>query len=75
MKGAKKWGVDPHLPVRVTVRQMNREAEVRQETDLLKKVAPERLSVLLGAQLREDLPLQTALLILRLQQLLAKGIV
>ena len=71
--GAKKWGVDPDIRVPVTIRQMNRGAEIRQETDLLKSVDPDRLSRLLAQQLREDLQLQTALLVLRLQKLAQKS--
>jgi len=70
--GAKVWGVDPDLPVSLTVRQMNRMAEVRQETDLLKEVNAELLDKLLSLQLREDTQLQTALLLLQLEQLAGK---
>jgi len=70
--GAKYWGVDPHLPVPVTVRQMNRWAEIRQETDLFKAVEPKLLDDLLAQRLREDLQLRTALLLLRLK-LVAQG--
>ena len=67
--GAKIWGVDPHVPCPMTVRQMNRWAELRQETDLLKTTDPQRLDTLLNLQLDEDLQLQTGLLLLRLQLL------
>ncbi len=70
--GAKLWGVDPHIPVPVTIRQMNRWLEVRRETDLLKSVEPELQASLLGKQLREDIQLQTAVLLIRLK-LLARG--
>ena len=53
----------------MTVRQMNRWAELRQETDLLKTTDPQRLDTLLNLQLDEDLQLQTGLLLLRLQLL------
>ncbi len=66
---AKFWGVDPHISVPVTVRQMNRWAEIRQETDLLKEVDPKLLDDLLAQQLQEDLQLRTALLLLRLKLL------
>ena len=52
--------------------QMNRMAEVQQETSLLKKVEPELLTKLLKQQLREDLQLQTALTVLRIKQLAKK---
>ena len=67
--GAKQWGVDPHTTVPVTTRQMNRWAEIRRETDLLKAVDEDVLSTLLAQQLRADLQLQTALLLVRLQLL------
>jgi carboxyl-terminal processing protease len=67
--GAKDWGVDPDAPVPVTVRQLNRWAEIRQETDLLKTVDPSRLSSLLKQQLGQDVQLQTAILLLKLQAL------
>lgn len=71
--GAKVWGVDPDIAVPVTVRQMNRMAEIRQETDLLKAVNPELLGKLLDLQLREDAQLRTALLLLRVQQAAGKS--
>ena len=68
--GAKSWGVDPHLPVPATIRQTNRWAEIRQETDLIRKDADAgHLGTLLGFQLAEDIQLQTALLLLRLELL------
>ena len=67
--GAKDWGVDPDVRVPVSVRQMNRWAEIRQETDLLKSIEPERLTTLLSEQLAEDLQLQTALMLLRMEEL------
>lgn len=67
--GAKTWGVDPDVSVPVTVRQMNRWAEIRQETDILKSVNADRLNDLLKKQLHEDIQLQTALLLMRLKLL------
>lgn len=67
--GAKEWGVNPHTTIPVTTRQMNRWAEIRRETDLLKAVDEDVLSTLLAQQLRADLQLQTALLLVRLQLL------
>ena len=67
--GSEFWGVDPDVPIPVTNRQMGRWAEIRQETDLLKEVAPAHLDKLLQQQLQEDLQLQSALLALRLQTL------
>ena len=67
--GAPDWGVDPDIAVPVTVRQMNRWSEIRQETDLLKELDPRTLDSLLRQQLHEDLQLQAAMLVLRLQQL------
>ncbi|MCK4625449.1 MAG: hypothetical protein KAV00_09085, partial [Phycisphaerae bacterium] len=67
--GAKTWGVDPDVPAKVTVRQMNRWAEIRQETDIFKSVGADRLNDLLKKQLQEDIQLQTALLLMRLKLL------
>ena len=67
--GAEDWGVDPDVAVPTTVRQMNRWSEIRQETDLLKEIEPELLTKTLNEQLREDLQLNTALLLLRLDLL------
>jgi carboxyl-terminal processing protease len=67
--GADTWGVEPDILVPATVRQTNRWAEIRQETDLLKDVEADDLKTLLGHQLREDLQLQTAVLLLRLHML------
>ena len=67
--GAKTWGVGPDLRVPVTIRQTNRWAEIRQETELLKSIDADRLNMLMGHQLREDLQLQTALLLLRMGRL------
>jgi len=71
--GAKQWGVDPHVPVPITGRQRNRRAEIQQETDLLKAVDPELLETLLAQELREDIQLQTALLLMRLKLLAREG--
>lgn len=71
--GSRLWGVDPDVPVQVTTRQMNRWAELRQETDLLKDTnTGRRLDDLLRRQLQRDYQLRTALLLLRLK-LLAQG--
>ncbi len=67
--GSKTWGVDPDVPVKVTIRQTNRWAEIRQETDILKNVDADRLTDLLKKQLSEDVQLQTALLPMRLKLL------
>ncbi len=67
--GAKVWGVDPDIPVMATARQTSRWLEISQETDLLKSVDAGKLSKLLSEQLREDIHLQTALLLLRLKLL------
>lgn len=69
VNGAKEWGVDPDVAVPVTVRQMNRYAEIRQETDLLKDVDVSKQMSLLDQQLQDDLELQTALLLGRLDVL------
>ena len=71
--GAKVWGVDPDMPVRVTARQTDRWAEIRQETEVLQSVEADELEALLAHQLREDLQLRTALLLLRLRLLDQQG--
>jgi len=68
-EGATSWGVDPDVEVPMTVRQMNRTAEIRLETSLVKETNPARLSELLSMQLQEDIQLRTALLLLRLNVL------
>ena len=71
--GSRLWGVDPDVPVKVTIRQMNRWAELQQETDLLKTTnSGRRLDDLLRRQIQQDYQLQTALLLIRLK-LLAQG--
>jgi C-terminal processing protease CtpA/Prc len=67
--GSKEWGVDPDVSVPVSIRQTNRYAEIRQETDLLKEVDPAKQASLLAQQLQDDLELQTALLLARLDVL------
>ncbi len=71
--GAKTWGVEPDVKVVMTPRQMSRWLGLRRETDLLKSVDADDLTVLLDQQLHEDLPLQTALLLLRLNSLSQAG--
>ncbi len=67
--GATTWGVDPHIEVPMTIRQMNRAAEIRLETSLVKDMDEKRLGALLTKQLQEDLQLRTALLVLRVNVL------
>jgi carboxyl-terminal processing protease len=67
INGAKIWGVDPDVPVDMTVRQMSRWGEVRQETDLIKEVDAKLLTGMLDEQLREDIQLREALLLMQLK--------
>lgn len=69
VNGSREWGVDPDVSVPVSVRQTNRYAEIRQETDLLKEVNLAKQASLLSQQLQDDLELQTALLLARLDVL------
>ena len=67
--GCKVWGVDPDVDVDMTIRQVNRSAQLRQEADLLKSTGEADMAKLLDEQLHEDLQLETALVLLQLQLL------
>lgn len=67
--GAKTWGVDPDILVRMTPKQMRRWLDIRYNTDILQDIAPEQLAGELEQQLEADLQLNTALMLLRLMEL------
>ena len=67
--GAKTWGVDPDIPIRMTPKQMRRWLDIRYNTDILQDIAPEQLAGELEQQLEADLQLNTALMLLRLMEL------
>ncbi len=67
--GSETWGVDPDVEVKITPRQMRRWLDLRQKTDLLQEVDPQKLSTQLDEQLQADVQLNTAVLLLKLMQL------
>jgi carboxyl-terminal processing protease len=68
-KGSKDWGVDPDIDVPLTPRQITRWVELQRKTDLLQDVEPAVLSEDLDRQLKADLQLSTAVVLLRMLQL------
>ncbi|MBT3199942.1 MAG: S41 family peptidase [Phycisphaerales bacterium] len=67
--GAKVWGVTPDVKVPFTPRQIRYWLDIRYNTDLLQEVEPKQLTAELNEQLRADLQLNTALMLLKLKQL------
>jgi carboxyl-terminal processing protease len=67
--GAKVWGVTPDIKVPFTPRQIRYWLDIRYNTDLLQEVEPEELTSELNEQLRADIQLNTALMLLKLKQL------
>ena len=65
----KDAGIMPDVEVRMTPKQIKRWLEVRQKTDLLQDVAPQQLHSDLVRQYDADLQLETAVLLLELEQL------
>jgi carboxyl-terminal processing protease len=65
----KDSGIIPDVPVHMTPKQVKRWLEVRQKTDLLQEVDPAQLHSDLARQYDADLPLETAVLLLKLAQL------
>ena len=57
------------MAVSMTPQQVKRWLEIRQQTDLLHEIAPERLDADLAEQYDADLQLSAAVTLLRLQQL------
>ena len=67
--GSKDWGVDPDVKVQLTPKQAKRWLDLRRKTDLLQDIDPDRLASDLSKQYEADLPLSTAVVLLRLMQL------
>ncbi|HDZ22528.1 MAG TPA: S41 family peptidase [Phycisphaerae bacterium] len=67
--GAAVWGVQPDVVIRMTPRQIRRWLEIRQQTDLLHEIAPDRLEADLAEQYEADLQLITAVTLLKLEYL------
>ncbi len=67
--GSATWGVDPDVEVKVTPRQMKRWLDLRQKTDIVQEVDPQKLSGQLDEQLQADIQLNTAVMLLKLMQL------
>jgi len=67
--GAKDWGVDPDIEVRLTPQQIKQWLDIRQKTDLLQDIDDADLSDDLARQYDADAQLRTAVLVLRLRQL------
>jgi len=71
--------VTPDIKVPLTPRQIRYWLDIRYNTDLLQEIEPEQLTYELQEQLKADLQLNTALMLLKLKQLNlqkpAKGIV
>jgi len=65
---AEEWGVQPDIDVRTTPRQMKAWLDIRRHTDLIQEVDPQELAQDLQRQLKADLQLNAALLLLRLKQ-------
>lgn len=66
---SKIWGVDPDVEVGQTPKQMRRWLGIRRKTDLIQDIAPEELNAELSRQFDADLPLNTAVLLLKLMRL------
>jgi carboxyl-terminal processing protease len=67
--GAKDWGVDPDVEVKLTPKQVKRWLDIRQKTDLLQDINEADLNAELARQYGADAQLRTAVLLLRLRQL------
>ena len=61
------WGVQPDVVIRMTPRQIRRWLEIRQQTDLLHEIAPDRLEADLAEQYEADLQLVTAVTLLKIE--------
>ena len=69
LDGAKRWGVDPDISVRLTPRQTRRWLEMRRKTDLIQEIDPRTLTKDLQEQFQVDVQLNTAVLLLKLMRL------
>ena len=67
--GAKDWGVDPDIEVRLTPQQIKHWLDIRQKTDLLQDIDEADLGDDLARQYDADAQLRTAVLVLKLRQL------
>jgi carboxyl-terminal processing protease len=67
--GAESWGVDPDIEVAVTPKQMKRWLDLSRENGLIRDVDPGALDDKLAEQLRADIQLNTAVLLLKLKRL------
>lgn len=65
--GATEWGVSPHVVARMTPRQSRRWLSIRSRTDPIQDVDPKQLTGDLVDQYDSDIPLRTAVLLLRLR--------
>jgi len=67
--GAKVWGVTPDIRIPLTPKQIRYWLDIRYKTDLLQEIAHKQLTAELKEQLRADLQLNTAVLLLKLKKL------
>lgn len=67
--GDKVWGVDPDVRVMITPRQMKHWLDIRRKVDILQDSTPEELNEELSNQYKNDLQLETAVMVLRMMQL------
>jgi len=71
--GAKDWGVDPDVEVFLSPRETRRWLDIRRKTDILHDGEQVQLSGDLARQYEVDTQLSTAVLMLKLSKLRAKG--
>lgn len=69
--GEKTWGVDPDVEVRMTPRQTRRWLAMQRRTELLQEIDAKELTRDLAEEFQADLPLNTAVFILKMMQLQA----
>jgi len=67
--GSTQWGVDPDINVTMTPRQLRRWLDIRGKTELILDNPGEELDNDLRNQYKADLPLNMAVLVLRLKQI------
>jgi len=67
--GSAEWGVDPDICVSMTPKQLRRWLDIRRKTDLLVENAGEELDNDLQNQYKTDLPLNLAVMVLKLKQI------
>ncbi|MCL2701087.1 MAG: S41 family peptidase [Phycisphaerae bacterium] len=71
--GSTQWGVDPDIRVSMTPKQLRRWLDIRRKTDLLLEDPGEELDNDLQNQYKADLPLNLAVMVLRLKQIQKAG--